>query len=66
MTKENLINLIQSLLVVVGGFLIGDNFLGNEINQVLWLGIAGVVMTIVFFSGTLLQPGWPSSMYRPF
>ncbi len=49
MNKENLINLLQSVLVVLGGYLIGDNLLGNEINQVLWMGIVGIVLTIVGF-----------------
>ncbi len=49
MSKENVINLLQSLLVVAGGYLIGDNLLGNEINQVLWMGIVGVAVTLVGF-----------------
>lgn len=49
MTKENVINLLQSVLVVVGAFLIGKNLLGNEIDQVLWVGIVGVVLTVVGF-----------------
>lgn len=49
MSKENVINLVQSLLVLVGGFLVGDNLLGNAIDNTLWMGVVGVLLTLIGF-----------------
>ena len=54
MSKENLINLLQSLLIVVGGYLTGNNIFGNEIDKVLWIGIVGVILTLVGFVWDML------------
>jgi uncharacterized membrane protein YfcA len=49
MTRENFLSLLRNLLTIAGGYLIGKNFLGTTIDDVLWQGLLGLVMAIVGF-----------------
>lgn len=47
MNKEKVFSIIRSVLTIVGAFLVGKSFLGNTIDDNLWLGIGGGIITAI-------------------
>lgn len=47
MNKEVVLSILRSVMTALGSYLVGKNFLGAEIDDVLWQGILGAVMTTV-------------------
>lgn len=47
MNTENLVSLVRNVLTLVGGFLIGKNFLGAPIDDVMWQGLVGAAMVVL-------------------
>jgi hypothetical protein len=45
MNKETIFTIVRTLLTSVGVFLIGKNFLGQAIDQVLWQMLVGIAMS---------------------
>jgi hypothetical protein len=45
MNKETIFTIARTLLTSVGVFLIGKNFLGHAIDQVLWQMLVGIAMS---------------------
>lgn len=45
MSKETVLSIARSLLNAVGSYLIGKSFLGTTVDNNLWLGIAGAIVT---------------------
>lgn len=45
MTKESWLSILRIALTAVGSYLVGMSFLGTTIDNNLWLGVAGAVVT---------------------
>lgn len=46
MTQASFTGIIRAILTAIGGFLIGKNFLGHTIDESIWQGVLGAVMSI--------------------
>lgn len=55
MNKENILVILRALLSAAGAWLIGKNFLGNPVDEVLWQGIVGSPMAIAAFVWTVRE-----------
>jgi uncharacterized membrane protein len=47
MNKETIFTIARTLLTSVGVFLIGKNFMGQQIDQSMWQMLVGVIMAVV-------------------
>lgn len=45
--KENILSIIRHILVAVGAYLVGKNFLGNAIDAESWQGWVGAAITAI-------------------
>lgn len=45
MSKESVLSVVRVALNAVGSYLVGQSFLGSTIDNNLWLGIAGAIVT---------------------
>lgn len=67
MKKDSIFSLLRYILVIVGGWLVGKNFLGNPIDETTSLGIVGGFMSLVglvwgFVDKTVTLEGFQSSI----
>jgi hypothetical protein len=46
MNKESVFSILRSILTAVGAYLVGKNFLGATIDNELWMGIIGAIVTL--------------------
>lgn len=47
LNKETVLSIIRTALTAIGAYLIGANFFGNPIDEVIWQGIAGTILTAI-------------------
>jgi len=46
MGKESILSLVRYGLIALGAYLVGENFLGAEIDDTLWQGIMGAIFAL--------------------
>lgn len=45
LSKETWLSILRTALTAIGAYLIGANFFGNPIDEEIWQGIAGTILT---------------------
>lgn len=66
MNKETIFTLLRTVLVSVGVFLVGKNFLGSPIDAVMWEMLVGIAMSGLAVLWGILDKDLPIEMLQSF
>jgi hypothetical protein len=66
MNKETVFTLLRTVLVSVGVFLVGKNFLGSPIDAVMWEMLVGIAMSGLAVLWGILDKDLPIEMLQSF
>lgn len=64
MNKESVLSLVRIVLTAVGAYVMGKYFLGATIDNNLWLGIAGSVVTAISITWGVLDKSATTEMVQ--